>query len=120
MGMACSLLVDRIDQIKRVPRESSLVGLRVHPDGKKFRAQVSSPRLVEAKVAVVVGIRRADIEAFVKKPLRRIRVRVNDEGGIVNLSRTGADNHVGLSRRLFRGLRRSKRSNQRQDENEPA
>ena len=89
------LFVHRIDQVERVPREMALVGLRINPDREELRAQISAPRLVEADVADVVGIGRADVESFVEKPLRRVGVGVHDQRGIVNLLRTGA--HRSLS-----------------------
>ena len=51
------LLVNRIDQIERVLGEMPLVGLRIHPDGKEFRAQISAPRLVQTDMANILRIR---------------------------------------------------------------
>ena len=76
------LLVDRIDQIERVLREVALIGLRVDPDGEELRAQIAAPGFVEADVADVFGIGRADVEAFVEKALRRIGMGVDDDGGV--------------------------------------
>jgi hypothetical protein len=92
--MARGLFVHRIDQIEGAAGEMALVGLRVNPDGKEFGAQISPMGLVKADVAHVFGIGGADIETFVKKSLGRVGVGVNDDGGIVNLSRPRADDYV--------------------------
>ena len=42
----------------------------------------------------VVGIGRADVEAFVEKTLRRVGVGVDDDGGFVNRASLGADGYV--------------------------
>jgi len=119
--MPRGLLIHRIDQIKRMPGEMALVGVWIHPDGKKLRAQVSAPCLVEADVANIFGIGRPEIEALVQKPLRRIGMRVDDERGIVNLLGSRADHDVRLGRFVW-GLGcskgRDKRKNQRKTEQE--
>ena len=89
--MAGRLLVDRIDKIERVSGEVSLVGFRFHPDGKELGAEVSGLGFVEADVAGIFGIGRSDVVVFVEEALRGIGVRVDDDGGVVNLAGLGAD-----------------------------
>ena len=80
VGMTRGLLVHRVDQIEGVLREVSLIGFGFDPDGKEFCAQISATRLVQTDVAYVVGISRADIEVFVEEALRRVSVRIDDQG----------------------------------------
>ena len=89
------LLVHGIDQIERVPREVSLIRLRIDPDRKEFRAQISAPRFVEADVSSILRIGRSNVEAFVEKSLRRVGVGVDDDGGIVNGARLRANRFIG-------------------------
>src|SRR5579872_5545221 len=91
----CRLLVDRVDEIECVFGETPLIDLRVYPDREEFGSQVSALRLVEADMAVVIWIRRTDIEIFIEKALWRIGVRVDDEGRIVDGAGFGAHNYVG-------------------------
>jgi len=76
----------------------SLVRLRINPDGKEFSAQIAGLGFVEADVADVVGIGAADVKAFIEKTLRRVGVRINDEGRIVYCLRSRADCRVLRSR----------------------
>ena len=78
------LLIHRINQIKGVFRVVPLIGLRFDPDRKEFRPKISPARLFEADMPNVVRIRRADVEALIEKSLRRIGVRVDYDGGIVD------------------------------------
>ena len=89
------LLVDRIDQIERVPGVAALIGLGLDPDREELRAEISALRLVEADVAEVVGIGRSDVEAFIEKTLRCIGVGVDDQRGVVDGARLGSDGNVG-------------------------
>ena len=91
VGMAGGLLIDRIDEIERVAGEVALVGFRVHPDGEELGAEIAGLGLVEADVAGVFGIGRSDVVVFVEKALRRVGVRVDDDGGVVDLAGLGAD-----------------------------
>src|ERR1700722_5923013 len=95
--------------------ETPLIGLWFHPDGKEFGAQISTPGFVEADVAEIFGIGRSNVETFVQKPLRRIGVGVDDEGGAVNLARSRADDHVRPGSRFFWSLRRSQSGDQYED-----
>src|ERR1700733_15823953 len=89
--MTSGLLVDGVDEIECVAGEVALICFRLAPDGEKFRAQVSGLRFVEADVAVVAGIGRTDVVVFVEEALGRVGVRVDDDGGILNLAGLGAD-----------------------------
>ena len=91
VGMAGRLLVDRIDEIERVAGEVALVGFRFDPDGKELGAEIAGLGLVEADVAGVFGIGRSDVVVFVEKALRSIGMRVDDDGGVVDLAGLGAD-----------------------------
>ncbi len=91
VGMAGSLLIDRIDEIECMAGEVALIGFRLDPDGKELRPEVSGPGFVEADVALIFGIGRSDVEVFVEEALRGIGVRVNDDGGIVDLAGLLAD-----------------------------
>src|SRR5262249_30302921 len=88
----------RVDQIKCMAREMTLIGFRLDPDRKEFCAEISAARLVEADVANVVRIGRANIEALVKEALRGVGVRVDDQSGVVNLARLWADHGFGRRR----------------------
>ena len=69
----------------------ALVGFRFHPDGKELGAEIAGLGLVETDMAGVFGIGRSDIVVLVEKTLRCIGVRVDDDGGVVNLTGLGAD-----------------------------
>jgi hypothetical protein len=81
------LFVHRIDEVERVAGEVALVGFRVDPDGKKFGAEIAGLRLVEANVAGVVWVGGFDIVIFVEEALRRVGVRVDDDGGVLRRRR---------------------------------
>ena len=55
-------------------------------------------------MAGILGIGRADVEAFVEKALRGVGVGVDDDGGIVNLAGARADDQVGSAGWSLRGL----------------
>ena len=93
--MACRLLVNRIDHVERGLGEMSAGSFRIGPDGKEFRAQVAGAGFVQADVADVLGVGVADIEVLVKKALRRVGVRINDDGGVVNGARPGSNGLCG-------------------------
>ncbi len=69
----------------------ALVGFRFHPDGKELGAEIAGLGLVKTEVAVILGIGRSDVEALVEEALRGIGMRVDDDGGVVDLARLGAD-----------------------------
>src|ERR1700693_845905 len=60
-----------------------LVRFGVDPYGEELRSQISSFGLFEADVVFIFGVRRADVIVLIKETLRRILVRVNDEGGFL-------------------------------------
>jgi len=76
------LLIHGIDQIERVPGIAALIRLGLNPDRKELRAQIPPPCFVQADVANVLRIRRADVKALVEKSLRRVGMRVDDDGGV--------------------------------------
>src|SRR5579862_385474 len=78
------LLVNRIDEIQGVLSEVALVSFRIDPDGKKFSSKIAAADFVEADVSDVVWIGGADIEILVEKPLRRVGVSIDDDGGVLN------------------------------------
>src|ERR1700722_9279687 len=88
--MTRSLFIDGIDQIERVLGKVSSIRFRIYPDRKKFRSQISAPRFVEAYMADILWIRRANIESFVEKSLRRVGMGVDDDGGSVERARAFA------------------------------
>jgi len=98
--MAGCLFIHGIDQVEGVPRVVSLIRFWLDPYGEELGAQVSAAHLIEADVTDVVGIGRANVEAFVEKALGRVGVRVNHESGVVNLLRARAHGNVRGSCRL--------------------
>src|SRR5215469_9935519 len=92
--MARGLLIHGIDQVEGVLGEAPLVGCGIDPYGKELAAQISPAGLVQADVAFIVRISRADVEVFVEKTLRGIRVGIDDQSGVVNLVRPGANDSV--------------------------
>ena len=92
--MVRGLLVDRVDEIECVSGEVALVGLGIYPDGKELGAQIAAAGFVEADVAHVVGIGRADVEAFVEKTLGRVGMGVDYDGGFLNGASLGADGYI--------------------------
>ena len=74
------LFIDRVDQIEAVLGVVTLIGLGIDPDGKEFRAQITAPCFIEADVPDVIRIGRADVESLIEKALRRVGVRVDDQG----------------------------------------
>ena len=55
----------------------------LHEDGKKFRGEIAFANGIEIEVATVT--RRREVEAFVKKALRCIGMRIDDYGGAMNV-----------------------------------
>jgi len=53
---------------------SDFISFRINPDGKELRAQVAAFGFVEADVADIVGIGRAEVEVFVEETLRGVGV----------------------------------------------
>ena len=94
VGMTRGLLIDRIDEIECVAGEVALVSIGVYPDGEELRPQTAAAGFVEADVPRVIGIGRADVEAFVEKTLGRVGVGVDHDGGFLNRASLGADNDV--------------------------
>src|SRR5215467_6217639 len=91
VGMPRRLFIDRIDQIEGVFGEVPLVGFWIDPDGKELGTKIAVACLVEADMADVVGIGRANVEAFVKKSLWRVSMRIDYQSGIVNGMCFGTD-----------------------------
>src|SRR4029077_9947787 len=54
-------------------------------DGKELGTQVSGLSLVEADVAVIFGVGRSDVVVFIEEALRSVGVRVDHDGGALNL-----------------------------------
>src|ERR1700722_3516798 len=104
--MPRSLLIHRVNQIKRVPRKMPLVGLRVNPDREKFRTQVPAPRLIQTDVPNIVRIGRSDVESFVEKSLRPVGMRADNNRRFLNSASLPADRRSrdvqGLARRWTR------------------
>src|SRR5262249_23540313 len=107
-GMLGRLLVYGIDEVKRVLGVAALISLRLNPDREKIRAQGSAVCFVEADVCNVMRMGGADVEAFVQKTLRRVGVSVDDNRGIVDFLRGGADGSAASGRSLSDDERRSK------------
>lgn len=78
------LFVYGINQVKSMLREYALIRFRLNPDGKEFGAQIAGLGFVEADVSDVFRGTVADIEAFIQKPLRGVRMRVHDDCGVVD------------------------------------
>ena len=91
IGMPGGFLVDGVDQVEGMLREMSLVGLRLYPDREEFRTQISRACLVETDLADVLRIRAAKVEVALQETLRRVGVRVDHNGGVVNREGLGAD-----------------------------
>ena len=89
-----TIFLSVFDQIERVLGEMALIGFRVNPDGEKLRPEIAATSLVEAEVTHIVGIGRADIEAFVEKSLRRVGMSVYDDGGRVNRAGASTDSRA--------------------------
>src|SRR5579863_1351036 len=98
--MSRGLLVDGINEIKRVFGEVPLVRLRIDPDGKKLSTQVTGTSLVQADMAEILGIGAADIEVIVHKTLGCVGVRVYDDGRVMNGTSPGT-NRCRLRARLL-------------------
>src|SRR5208283_2474541 len=96
-------------------RVVTLIRSRFHPDGEEFCAQISTPRLVQTDVANVVRVRRADVEAFVEKTLRRIGVGIDHNRRIMNLAGTRANGSARV-----RNLRSCQGTRQREHERKSA
>src|ERR1700722_3266785 len=92
--MARRLLIDGVDEIKGVMGEVALIRLRFDPDRKEFGTQVSGPSFVEADVAVILGIGRSDVVAFVEKALGCVGMRVDDDRRVLDLKSFLADNRL--------------------------
>src|SRR5581483_11483685 len=82
--MMGSLFVDRVNQVECSPREVSLIGIRIDPNGEEFGPKISGAGFVEAQIAGVVGIAVSEIEVLVDKTLRRIGVGIHDNRRIMN------------------------------------
>jgi hypothetical protein len=91
IGMPGGLLVNGIDEIERVTCEVALVGFRLDLDGEELGAEISGFRLLEADVAMVVGVGRSDVVALVEKTLRSVGMGVDDDGRVLNLIGLFAD-----------------------------
>src|SRR5260370_39857110 len=85
------LLIDGIDQVKRVLCEMALIGFWLNPDGKEFGTQVTAASFIETDVPDVIRIGRADVEVLIEKALRGVGVGVDDDGGVVDGPGAGRD-----------------------------
>ena len=84
---------------------------------KNSAPEISGLGLVETDVARIVGIGRSDIVIFVEEALRRVGVRVDDDGGVVNLAGFGADRLC--ARGLSVGECEGKRECERNEHSQP-
>src|SRR5215471_5160912 len=84
------LLIHRVDQIKSVLREATLIDRRIHPDRKELGAQIAGSGLVEADVAKVFRVGGPNVEVAIQESLRRVGMRVDHYGGVMNRTSTGA------------------------------
>ena len=75
------LLVDRIDQLQRAPGIVALVQVRLDPDRKELRAEVALLGRLEIEIAAVQLVGK--IVVIINQPLRGIRMRVDNDGGVV-------------------------------------
>ena len=81
--MARGLLVDTVNQVHCALRVMAFK-FRFHPDGKELRAEISGFDLLQIDVACRNGRVLADIEVLVQKPLWRIRMGIDNQGGLVD------------------------------------
>ena len=84
VGMPARLLIHRIDHIERALGLVTFVRAGLDPDGEELRAQVAGLDLAEVQVAGA-GVLR-EIEVLVDKAARRVGMRVDDDGGVVNMA----------------------------------
>ena len=75
--------------------------LGLHPDGEKLRSQIALLDL--AKIDMAVRDRRvlAQVKVLVEEALRRVRVRINDQRGLMD-----GQGRINLRPRPLRGLGR--------------
>ena len=102
--MPGGLLVNGIDQIKRVPGEMALIGLRVDPDGKK-----SAPRFPRWALSRLIWPKSLGSVEPMSKPSSRNRCGVSawvsiTMRGIVDLLGARGDDNVGCGGGIRRGL----------------
>jgi hypothetical protein len=71
------LSIDGVDQLQRAVGVAALVALRLDPDGKKLRAEVSGARGVEVQIAVAE--RGGEVILLVEETLRGVGVAVDGE-----------------------------------------
>src|ERR1700677_4967634 len=74
-----------VDQLERAARVLALVDDGLNPDGEKLRAQVAFVDGVEIEVAAVERI--AEIEVVIDEALRRVSVRINNDGRLFDFGR---------------------------------
>src|SRR5258708_24802178 len=84
--MARCLLIDAVDQVHG-PLGVVSSEVRFHPDREELRAQITCLDLAEVHMSGGDGSVLAEIKVFVEKALRRVRVSINHDGGIVNCLR---------------------------------
>src|SRR5436190_1045767 len=82
------------DQVECMRREVALIRFRLYPDRKELSAQVARSYFVEADVAVIFGIGRANVEVLVEEALGRVGVCINYQRRLVNLARLGANSRT--------------------------
>src|SRR5204863_8211180 len=94
VGMMCCLLINGVDQVEAVPGQVTLSGLGIYPDREELGAEVPTSCLFKADVPDVIRIGGPNIVSLIQKALRRVGVRVNDQGRVMNLPCLGADSWV--------------------------
>lgn len=81
--MARNLSIERIDQLQRAMREPAPVLFRLDKDGEELRSQIAFANGIEVQVTAVA--RRRQIETLVEEALWRVRMRVDNDRGAVNI-----------------------------------
>src|SRR5262245_27886476 len=103
VGMACGLLVHAVNQVHGALGVVALE-LRLHPDREEFRAEIAFLDFAKVNVSVADGCVLRQVEMLVKEALRRVRVGIDDQRGLMNgAGRCAVSRCIGLGR-FFGGL----------------
>ena len=99
IGMLARLLVNTVYELQRAVRILARVQRGLHPDGKKLGAKIAALRFLQ--VEMQVNGRLGEVEVRIEEKLRGVRVRINDDRGIMD--------GFGLGRHVYLGECRNRK-----------